>query len=290
MKINMMQRVASFAAVTTMAGSALFCATGANAAVIPANFEVSYEAEAAGVENTTATFSVGGVETFSNEPVGYDKNFITDFGTGGAITGTYTADSKKGIQINAADQYGGAGGTGKYIVSFEKTPYSLSLKSNIAGGVNYFGYWLSALDKGNYVTFYGEKGQVLFTFNPADVIKAVDLSAKPSLYYGNPNSAFKKQDGKEPFVFVNFFDTTGSFSKVSFSEVNFGGGYESDNQTVGHYLTIGEGTVIPLIYSPGSVAPPIASGVPEPSTWAMMALGFVVIMYRVRRHSLAIAA
>ena len=233
-------------------------------------FVVSFEGEAAGVENTTATFSTGGVETFNNLPAQtYPQSFTTNFGTSGAgstITGTYSAGGGTGIQINSADQYGGAGGAGNYIVAFPNTPYSLTLTSDIVGGVNYFGYWLSALDKGNFVTFYGAGGQVLFTFNPQDVINAVNLSANPSLYYGNPNSTFKGQDSGEPFIFVNFFDTTGSFSKISFSEQNFGGGYESDNHTVGHYETMGQGTVITLTNS--------VSGVPEPSTWAMMLLGF----------------
>ena len=253
-------------AATLIVGGASGVAQNATAAT----FAVSFEGEAAGVQNTTATFSTEGVETFNNLPAQtYPQSITTNFGTSGAgstITGTYTAGDGKGIQINSADQYGGAGGKGNYIVAFPNTPYTLTLTSDIKGGVNYFGYWLSALDKGNFVTFYGDQGQTLFTFNPQDVINAVNLSAKPSLYYGNPNSTYKGQDGGEPFIFVNFFDTTGSFSKISFSEINNGGGYESDNHTVGHYETMGQGTVITLTNS--------VSGVPEPSTWAMLLLGF----------------
>jgi hypothetical protein len=252
-------------------GISLVAVTNASAT----KFVVSYEAEAAGVQNTTATFSVGGVENFNSLPVhAYPQSFTTNFGTSGAgstITGTYAAGSGKGVQINAADQYGGAGGAGKYAVAFPNTPYSLTLSSNIAGGVNYFGFWLSALDKGNFVTFYGNNGQKLFTFDPSDVIKAVNLSANPGLYYGNPNAAFKGQDGGEPFIFLNFFDTTGSFSKVVFNEVNFGGGYESDNHTVGHYATMGQGTKINLIQS--------VAGVPEPASWALMGLGFAGLAF-----------
>ena len=261
---NVSKRVAVFAAATTISLAALFSADAAFAGV---KFVVSYEAEAPGVENTTATFSTAGVETFKNVPAQtYPQKITTDFGTSGAITGTYQAGNGNGIQINTADQYGGAGGKGNYIVAFEKDPYSLSLSSTVKGGVNYFGFWLSALDKGNFVTFYGSNGQKLFTFNPSDVIKAIDLTANPSLFYGNPNASFKGQDGGEPFVFLNFFDTAGTFSKVVFNEVNFGGGYESDNHTVGHYVTMGQGTQVNLIQS--------VTGVPEPATWAMMGLGF----------------
>jgi hypothetical protein len=273
---------------TLLAAALTVGGVGGNAAA--ATFAVSFEGEAAGVQNTTATFSTVGVETFNTQAVhSYPQSIATDFGTSGAgstITGTYTAGSgAKGIQINSADQYGGAGGNSNYIVAFENTPYSLTLTSDISGGVNYFGFWLSALDAGNFVTFYGAGGQKLFTFNPQDVINAVNSSANPSLYYGNPNSAFKGQDGGEPFIFVNFFDTTGSFSKVTFNEVNSGGGYESDNHTVGHYLTMGQGTVVTLTNS--------VSGVPEPSTWAMMLLGLGGLGfagYRRSRKAAALAA
>jgi hypothetical protein len=252
--------------VALIGGSFIFSATEAGAT----NFVVSYEAEAAGVQNTTATFSAGGVENFDSLAVqGYPQSFTTSFGTSGAgstIAGTYAAGSANGIQINAADQYGGAGGAGNYVVAFTNTPYSLTLSSNIPGGVNYFGYWLSALDKGNFVTFYGNGGQKLFTFDPSDVINAVNSSPNPNLFYGNPNAAYQGQDGGEPFIFLNFFDTTGTFSKVVFSEVNFGGGYESDNHTVGRYATMGRGTKIDLVQS--------VTGVPEPETWALMGLGF----------------
>ena len=199
-----------------------------------------------------------------------------DFGTSGAISGIYKAGSSNGIQINTADQYGGSGGNSNYIVAFPNTPYSLTLTSNVKGGVNYFGYWLSALDPGNTVTFYGNGGQKLFTFNPQDVITAINKMPNPSLYYGNPNGAFNGQDGGEPFVFVNFFDKNGTFSKIEFSEVNYGGGYESDNHTVGHYLSTGQGTTVPLTLS---------TGVPEPSTWIMMMLGFLGVGFMGRKKS-----
>lgn len=259
-----MMRVNLFAAA--LFGGIVFSANGASAT----NFIVSYEGEAAGVQNTTATFSVGGVETFDQLPAQtYPQTFTTQFGTSGVgstIVGTYKSESGTGVQINTADQYGGAGGTGNYAVAFPNTSYSLSLTSDVQGGVNYFGYWLSALDQGNFVTFYGSNGQKLFTFNPLDVILAVNLSANPSLYYGNPNAPHQGQDGGEPFIFVNFFDTNGSFSKIVFNEVNYGGGYESDNHTVGRYLTTGQGTLVPLVNS--------VSAVPELSTWAMMLVGF----------------
>jgi hypothetical protein len=244
------------------AATATLLAGAANATV---PFTVSYEGEAPGVQNTTATFNTVGVETFSSIPVGTGNTFTTDFGTGGAITGTYT-----NVQINNADQYGGAGGVGQYAVAFGSDPYELRL----SGGVNYFGYWLSALDPGNLVTFYSG-GQELFQFRPQDVINAVNASATPSEYYGNPTANFQGNDSQEPFIFLNFFDDAGSFDKIVFQETPASGGYESDNQTVGIDVTSpGQGTSVPLVDS-NNAPIPVANvpGVPEPATWALMLIG-----------------
>ena len=259
--------------------SAVFVAglatAAAASAVVP--FDVRYESEAPGIQNTTATFSVGGVETFDSLPTGNGQSFTTDFGTSGAITGSYSS-----VQINGADQYGGAGGTGQYAVTFTTSGYSLDLASTIPGGVNYFGYWLSALDRGNQVTFYS-KGQLLFTFDPSDVIAAVNSHADAADYYGNPNSPYRVNGG-EPYVFLDFFDDKGSFDKVVFAENPQSGGYESDNHTVGHFLTKGTGTDVPL--SPGS----FPGAVPEPASWAMMLAGFGLVGIGARRRRTTVVA
>ncbi|RBP17199.1 hypothetical protein DFR50_10384 [Roseiarcus fermentans] len=185
------------------------------------SFELNYEAP--GVETSTATFSAVGVETFDTLKTGMNASFTAAFGATG-ITGTYSGPN--GVQINSADQYGGAGGTGKYAVAFNSDPYTLTLNQN----VNYFGYWLSALDAGNVVTFYANGVQV-GQVSPGQVTAVTQLN---KAYYGNPNANFKGQDSGESFAFINFYDTTGSFNQIQFSEApTFGGGYESDNQTVG---------------------------------------------------------
>ncbi len=255
-----------------MLGTIAAAATSVSAnATLP--FDIRFESESAGLQHTSATFSVGGVETFDTQTLGYNSSFTTDFGTSGAISGTYS-----GAQILNADQYGGAGGGGQYAVTFSDTGYSLDLTSTIPGGVNYFGYWLSALDRGNTVSFYSG-GHLLFTFDPTDVINAVNAHSNPSQYYGNPNSPYTGQNHGEPYIFVNFFNDHGSFDKVVFAENPQVGGYESDNHTVGHFLTKGTGTVVPI------------PGVPEPASWALLIAGFgmIGVAQRRRRETFVIA-
>ena len=217
-------------------------------------FYLNYEAS--GVEHTTASFTTMGVETFDDRTSGI--GFTTDFGTGGAITATYSP-----VQINDADQYGGAGGDGKYAVAFNNTPYALHFTSNptlLPHGVNYFGYWLSALDGGNHVTFYKD-GVEVGSLSPGDVLTRLGGNRA---YFGNPNPRFARQDSGEPYAFINFYDTTGNFDEVRFTQTG-GGGYESDNQTVGFYTAAG--------------------GAPEPGTWALFLTGFGLVGAGLRRRA-----
>lgn len=244
--------------IKNLLAAATFAAAGLTGAAQADTFNVTYEN--AGVQNSTADFSSVGVETFDLRGLGGGQSFATDFGTGGVISGTYT-----GVDILSADQYGGAGGSGNYASTFSTAGYSLNLTTSDPAGINYFGFWLSALDSGNTLTF-SKAGTTLFTFDPTNVLNLV--GSKPA-FFGNPNAPFTGNNGGQPYVFLNFYNTNGTFDKVTFSENPTVGGYESDNHTVGFFTKQG-GTPVP--------------GVPEPATWGMMIAGFGLVGMAMRRR------
>ena len=188
-------------------------------------FSLSYEPPA--VTKTTVPLTYGGLETFDKQTPGNFETFDTNFDTGGKISGAYT-----NVIVKPADLFGGVGGTGYYadalgFDTMEPTSYSLNLSTTNAGGLNYFGAYMMAVDHANQITFYNGTTEV-GSFNL--------LSQLPPSITRNPkydrNPWRPDNLGGQPFVFVNFIDTTGTFDRVVFSETDEGG-FESDNQMVG---------------------------------------------------------
>lgn len=227
----------------------------------PAAATVTFNYELPGVTNTTATFDYSGVETFNGRATGAGQTFTTDFGTSGdpvVITGKYS-----NVEIRSGDQY--SNGT-EYAVTFGTGGYLLELSTSDNSLLTYFGYYLPALDRGNQLEFL-KNGVVVATIKPLDVIANTGTcpnGANP--YCGNPGGPFAGQNPGEPYAFINvYFSDGASFDAVRFFEDPTVGGYESDNHTVGYFITKG-------------------GVVPEPATWAMMIAGFGLVGFTARRR------
>jgi hypothetical protein len=233
-------------------------AAGAALIAVPAFAGVSVNYELPGVQLTTAIFTTSGVEDFDGQPVGSAANFATDFGTGGTIQATYT-----GGRIDTANQFGSAGGVGEHIVTFSNlTPIEIDFTTTLPEGLNYFGFWLSALNGGNQLQFF-DGATLIATILPADV--SGFTGSCPNSYCGNPNPGFAGQNSNEPYAFLNIYFTGGdNYDRIVITQTA-GGGYESDNHTVGFFTRVG--------------------GIPEPATWAMLITGFGLVGFAARRRT-----
>jgi hypothetical protein len=175
------------------------------------------------------TYEAPGVQ--SSSVAGVTTETFNSFGTGqytSLETAVGTLSTSASMAIVAADSYGGAGGTGNYMAfgaqSGSGDPVTLTLK----GPESYFGFWWSAADANNSVTFYSGSNMVA-SFNESS---AFSFTTPGDAYYGNPiNGA----DSGEPFAYFNFGAADGTtFTSIVFSNNNMTGtGFEADNFSVG---------------------------------------------------------
>ncbi len=182
--------------------------------------------EQAGQQTASSSITNQQVQTFDSINTGsYSKPLVTTVGTGAnQFTATYSSNTEDPFFILGADSYGGAGGTGHYIVAGINGTTSLSLKLSVAQ--SYFGLWWSAGDIKNALAFYSGNTLMQSFSTNSDFFKNLT-----DAYYGNPNHSHGSVDGGEPFAFINFFGTRGTtFDKIVFSN-DHSTGFESDNHT-----------------------------------------------------------
>ena len=193
---------------------------------------------AAGVQSPTGiTTYYENFDTVTPSSATLTTNF-----NGSSVTGTYTGN----FAILPANAFGGANGTNFISTSGTHSSYTLSLSQS----VNYFGLWFSALDAGNNINFYNGKNLV-FTFAPSNFVGLVgSCSTTANPYCGNPNNGL---DTAEQFAYLNFYDPTGTFNKITFDQDTSGGQFESDNQAIATLLSPPGGHSIGTTPEPASL-------------------------------------
>lgn len=257
---------------------ALIAVIGASASALYAdNFQATYEPAGTQTPNTTALCAGTstcwiGMEDFNTGSAPTTATAFPTLVDTGAPAGEISGSYSGGYIMDPADQYGGAGGTGYYPELFASGgSYTLTLTaSGGLPGVNYFGLWFSALDAGNDLKFYNN-GTLLYDFTPALFQSLVGACPNSSnAFCGNPNNT--TEDSGEQFAYLNFFDLTGYFNQIVFTETG-GGGFESDNHTVGYQ-------------DPPTLEGTDIGTVPEPGSFILLSIGSLALLGLMRRPAL----
>lgn len=222
--------------------------------------DIVVTAEAPGVQAS----AVAGVLTmdFNSTPVG-------SYTTLASAIGTYTAPGP-GLAVVNPDEFGGANQT-RYLVVGQQSG-QLQATLSLASSAAYFGFYWPAGDPGNTIQFF-QAGTLLAAFNVGSIIPLLQRSGGPygSGHFGNPNT---REDGGEPFVYLNFIGTNGVvFDQVRFLNVGLGSGFETDNHSF-RAAPLG-GTL------PGTrVGVITVQGVPEPASMILVISGLVGVAGR----------
>lgn len=229
---------------------------------------------APGVQASYLTAADGAIiETFNSLSTG---NRTTDYVSS---IGTYQLSNSTPFNIQAANQFGGAGGNGKYMTFGAQSGTSSPIQLDLSQAANYFGFWWSANDANNSVAFYSGSS-LLGTLTAAQLSGGIPNNSQvvalnggtynTSQYYGNPNSG---QDTSEVFTYVNIIASGVTFNRIVLSNNGqTGTGFETDNHTI--YL--GSVTV------PTNLAPLSTIMAPEPATWVTVPLFLVALFARKR--------
>lgn len=167
----------------------------------------------------------------------------------GTTTYTYSSD----LEIQNANQWGGAGGSKFITQEVLESIRSYNIKVNEEQ--KYFGFWWSAGDPYNKITFKKD-GVAVAEFKTQDLVNFINSSDVNNTddYYGNP--AFTGDGGHEdePFSFVNIFFKQGSYDEIVVATLTAGGSaFESDNHTFSAEDEDIIGRVLPDAATPAAV-------------------------------------
>ena len=168
-----------------------------------------------------------------------DEYFVIDFddqrtGTAGfsKSNGTTIYEYTSNLEIKNANQWGGAGGS-KFITQ-ESIQSIRSYTIKINEDQKYFGFWWSAGDPYNQITFKND-GREVAVFRTEDLVDFINSSGvdDTDAYYGNPSYSGNQRDHRnEPFSFVNVFFNNQAYDEIVVATLTEGGAaFESDNHT-----------------------------------------------------------
>lgn len=170
---------------------------------------------------------------YSNQYFVIDFNEITGTDsftkTNNNTTYSYSGD----LEVKPANQWGG--GENSNFITQQELNTIRSYTIDISEEQKYFGFWWSAGDPYNQITFLNN-GKIVAVFKTADLVDFIETSTQityPGDYYGNPAySGSEVGHQEEPFAYVNVFFDSESYDRIVVSSLSEGtSAFESDNHT-----------------------------------------------------------
>lgn len=235
------------------------------------------------------TTSVPGVvtETFNGLTTG---NYTTLAFNGNSSLGTYSASAGGVFRIEPQDPFGGATdpsvkkNESRYFVFGQQTGTSIPVDLSLPTPYNYFGFWWSAGDANNAVSFYS--GTELLAYIKAADITAL-LNSRATVYsiggtpyatgdyFGDPAKGNTGANSAQPYSYIDVIFSAGTFDTVRFDNSgSTGTGFETDNHALAVLTT----------FIPPASDVWLESNVPEPADIALIFSGCVLIALGIVRR------
>lgn len=170
-----------------------------------------------GAGETTSSLSNSNVFDFNDLGVGF--NYDVSMDGVGSFDQVFVANPN--VWGGAVDSSTGSASKFSWVGNKWSPTTTLSLSSPSS----YFGFWWSAGDASNLLTFYSG-ADVVAQYTTASMFNSLALNSD---YYGNPLTG---GNSREPYAFINFFgDEATTWDSIELTTQGGGGGFESDNYT-----------------------------------------------------------
>ena len=205
------------------------------------------------------------VETFD----GIAAGTVLSGATTNTAVGVFSGGASNNSTVQNANQYGGAGGTGRYLSANNESQLQ-PLILTLATPGTYFGFWWSAGNEavlggtGNQIELLDINGDPFFSYDAADVIDFLATRPDEADFYGNPNGV--NVNPTEAYAFLNMFSDQLIYG-VTFSGCCF----ESDNHTTATSFS-------------GASGEAVNAAVPVPAAGALLLGGLAALLGLRRRR------